>query len=158
MGGGSIAKRRAPRLGKIADVTQDRNALFSHEPLADPVRNAPTPTVDPVAAAAAPSTVTARPRGQRVVRYVLALVTSVLVIDALVGEKGLLEIIRARREHAALERSLADARATNARLRVEARQLREDPRAIEEVARRELGLIKPGEKLFIVKDLDANER
>jgi cell division protein FtsB len=89
---------------------------------------------------------------------VLALVTSVLVIDALVGEKGLLEIIRARREHAALERSLADARATNARLRVEARQLREDPRAIEEVARRELGLIKPGEKLFIVKDLDANER
>ena len=27
------------------------------------------------------------------------------------------------------------------------------PAAIEEVARRELGLIKPGEKVFIIKDL-----
>ena len=39
-------------------------------------------------------------------------------------------------------------------LRDMARRLREDPAAIEEQARRELGLIKPGEVLFIVKDLD----
>jgi cell division protein FtsB len=31
--------------------------------------------------------------------------------------------------------------------------LKEDPAAIEEVARRELGLIKPGERLFILKDV-----
>jgi cell division protein FtsB len=36
--------------------------------------------------------------------------------------------------------------------RVAARRLREDPSAIESVARRDLGLIKPGEKVFIVKD------
>ena len=34
-----------------------------------------------------------------------------------------------------------------------ARRLREDSTAIEEQARRELGLIKPGEVLFIVKDI-----
>ena len=41
----------------------------------------------------------------------------------------------------------------NAQLREEARRLREDPTAIEELARRELGLIKPGEKVFIIKDV-----
>ena len=39
-------------------------------------------------------------------------------------------------------------------LREEARRLHEDPAAIEEIARRELGLMSPGEKLFIIKDID----
>jgi cell division protein FtsB len=86
---------------------------------------------------------------------VLALVTAVLVIDAVVGEKGLVEIVRARRQHAELEQALAVATATNAQLRGETRRLREDPKAIEELARRELGFIRPGEKLFIIKDLEA---
>ncbi|MGH9219038.1 MAG: FtsB family cell division protein, partial [Vicinamibacterales bacterium] len=51
-------------------------------------------------------------------------------------------------------RSLERARAENAQLREAARRLREDPAAIEEAARRELGLIKPGEVLFIVKDIE----
>jgi cell division protein FtsB len=117
------------------------------------VKKTPAPAKPATPAMPAP-----RSRGQRLVRYVLALITSVLVVDALVGEKGLTEIVRARREHAALERALADARADNARLRSEARRLREDPQAIEDLARRELGFIKPGEKLFIIKDLDASER
>ena len=36
--------------------------------------------------------------------------------------------------------------------REEAKRLRSDPAAIEDLARRELGLIKPGEHLFILKD------
>ena len=44
-------------------------------------------------------------------------------------------------------------RLENVRLRDEARRLTDDPLTIEEVARRELGLIRPGEKLFIVKDI-----
>ena len=75
-----------------------------------------------------------------------------LVIDALVGDKGLLAMIQARQQYRSLEQSLADVRAENAELREQARRLREDPSAIEELARQELGLIKPGEKLFIVKD------
>jgi cell division protein FtsB len=115
-------------------------------------------TIDTAATPAPLAMPSPRSRGQRVVRYVLVLITSVLMVDALVGEKGLIEIVRARREHASLEQALADARTSNARLRSEARRLREDPQAIEDVARRELGFIKPGEKLFIVKDLDAKER
>ena len=76
-----------------------------------------------------------------------------LVIDALVGDKGLLAMLRARQTYRSLEQSLADVRTENAGLREEARRLREDSSAIEELARQELGLIKPGEKLFIVKDV-----
>ena len=91
-------------------------------------------------------------RGRRVARYVLAFVTAILVIDAVFGEKGLVALLKARREFEGVEASLANARAENARLREQARRLREDPAAIEEIARRELGLIKPGEKLFIIRE------
>ena len=97
-------------------------------------------------------------RRRRAVQYALVLVGCVLVVDALVGEKGLLAMIQARREYRVLEQSLADARAENARLREQARRLREDPDAIEEIARRELGLIKPGERLFILKDIGPGDR
>lgn len=91
--------------------------------------------------------------GRRIARYVFGFVTVVLVIDAIVGEKGLLTLLKARRDFGAVEQSLQRARDDNAQLREDARRLREDPTAIEELARRELGLIKPGEKLFIIRDI-----
>jgi len=91
-------------------------------------------------------------RGRRVARYALAFVTCVLVINAVFGEKGLLALFEARRTYAAVEQALELARAENARLREQARRYREDPAAIEELARRDLGLIRPGETLFIIRD------
>jgi cell division protein FtsB len=93
-------------------------------------------------------------RGRRLLRHVLLFITAVITIDAIAGEKGLIALLEARREYAVLERSLERARAENAELRDMARRLREDPATIEEQARRELGLIKPGEVLFIVKDIN----
>lgn len=90
---------------------------------------------------------------RRALEYLLIFVGCVVAIDALVGEKGLLAMRKARSEYRALEQSLGRARSENARLREDARRLREDPSAIEDIARRELGLIKPGEKLFILKDV-----
>jgi len=90
---------------------------------------------------------------RRIVHLLLIFVASVIVVDALVGERGLVAMLRARHEYHALPASIARQRAENARLRETARRLREDPTAIEEIARRELGLIKPGERVFIVKDL-----
>jgi cell division protein FtsB len=98
---------------------------------------------------------TPRRRGRRALQYLLLFIGCVLLIDALVGEKGLLAMMKARQQYRVLEQSLARARSENARLREEARSLREDPAAIEEIARRELGLIKPGEKLFIIKDITS---
>jgi cell division protein FtsB len=96
-------------------------------------------------------------RGRRVARYLLAFVTAILVIDAVFGEKGLVALLKARRDFEGVEASLAAARAENARLREDARRLREDPEAVEEIARRELGLIKPGEKLFIIRDVKPKQ-
>jgi cell division protein FtsB len=100
-----------------------------------------------------PPKATLASHGRRLLRHALVFITFVIIVDAIAGEKGLLALLQARREYATLERSLERARTENADLRELARRLREDPTAIEEQARRELGLIKPGEYLFIVKDI-----
>ena len=92
-------------------------------------------------------------RSSRVVRWLVLFVASLIIVDGLFGERGLLAMLRARQEHEQLAAALAQQRAENARLREEVRRLNEDPRAIEEAARRELGLIRPGEKVFIIKDV-----
>ena len=96
-------------------------------------------------------------RGRRAEQQILHGVGLVLVVDALVGDKGLIEMMKKRDEYRALEQTLSRTRSENARLREVARRLREDPAAVEEIARRELGLIKPGEKLFIIRDVPPAE-
>ena len=83
----------------------------------------------------------------------LLFIAAVIVVDALVGEQGLFAMLKARRQAEELAATIARQRAENARLREEIGRLNDDPAAIEEVARRELGLIRPGEKVFIIKDL-----
>jgi cell division protein FtsB len=95
------------------------------------------------------------PHIRRITHLLLLLIAVVIVVDALVGDRGLLAMRRARRQHMELAAAIARQRAENARLREEARRLRDDPAAIEELARRELGLIRPGEKVFIVSDLET---
>jgi len=86
--------------------------------------------------------------------YVLLLVVGgAVLVDGLVGERGLAAMLRARHEYDRLSAGIERQRAENGKLREEARRLKDDPAAIEEVARRELGLIKPGERVFIVKDV-----
>ena len=85
----------------------------------------------------------------------LLFVAAVVIVDAVVGDRGLLAMLRARHQYDQVAGTIARQRAENARLREEVRRLREDPGAIEEIARRDLGLIRPGEKVFIVKDLPA---
>ena len=92
-------------------------------------------------------------RSRRMVSILLLVVAGAIIVDGLVGEKGLLAMLRARHQYDA---AVGDHRAQAGRQRAparEARRLKDDPSAIEEVARRELGLIKPGEKVFIVKDV-----
>ena len=93
--------------------------------------------------------------GRRMARYLLILIGCIAMADAVVGDRGFLAVLEARRQYRTLELSLAAARAENTRLLEEARRLREDPEAIEAAARRDLGLIRPGEKLFIIRDTVA---
>jgi cell division protein FtsB len=102
--------------------------------------------------AAAPLVGVARRNSKRRrTRWLLIVVASMLVANALAGERGLLARLTAGRAHGALTAGIADIRRENAALRERIRRLREDPREIEAVAREELGLLRPGERLFIVK-------
>jgi len=75
---------------------------------------------------------------------------AVLLANAIGGEGGLVAMRRASRDAAAVGACLAVLRTENARLRREADALRHDPAAIEIVARRDLGLIRPGERVVIL--------
>ncbi len=86
------------------------------------------------------------------VRRAVVFVACLLLADAIFGNRGAAEWVRARREYRRAVEGLAQVRQENAGLRDEARRLREDSAAIETVARRDLGLIKRGEILVRVKD------
>lgn len=89
---------------------------------------------------------------RRMLAYALAAGSFVLMVNALVGENGYLDTLRARREYDSLMRSVAELRLENQQLQDDLRRLREDPSALEEAARRDLGLIHPGEKLVVITD------
>lgn len=95
---------------------------------------------------------------RKLLNGLLAFAAAVLLIDALVGEKGLLESVRARRAYQEAQASLDALRAENARLLEEVRRYNESPAAVEALAREELGYIKPGEVLFIVRDVSPADR
>ena len=94
----------------------------------------------------------------RLLQYGLAFVTIVLIVDALVGDKGFVDTLRARRQYRDAASGLAQKKQENARLREEIRRLREDPARIEAVAREELGLMRPDEVLFIIRDVNAPKK
>ena len=71
--------------------------------------------------------------------------------NALIGESGILATRMASSQESYLEDRIAALKADNDALREQARRLREDPALIEEVARRELGMIRPGEHVFIIR-------
>jgi cell division protein FtsB len=98
-------------------------------------------TQEPAAAAA---------RDRKRIRLGLTFVAAVLAVNATVGERGLVETLRARREGTALAASISTLRIENARLREQVRRLREEPSAIEALARRKLGLMRRGEILFVI--------
>lgn len=75
------------------------------------------------------------------------------MVNALIGENGYLATLRARHEQVGLIAALTKVRLENQQLREDARRIREEPAAaMEEAARRELGFIKPGETLVIIRD------
>jgi cell division protein FtsB len=82
--------------------------------------------------------------------------TSVLLLIALVvgsmfGDRGILHLITERQRADALRMEIETLRAENLRLYAEIGELRTDPRAVERIAREELGLARPGETLFLLR-------
>ena len=97
---------------------------------------------------------------QRGLRRKAALLASVLAIIALVvgslfGDRGILQLMAQRQRALELARETEDIRAENLRLAAEIHALRTDPRAIERIAREQLGLARPGETVFLIRDADS---
>ena len=61
-----------------------------------------------------------------------------------------------RDRYTTLSESIAGLQSENEALRDEARRLRYEPSIIEEIARRELGLVRHGEHVFIVPSESRN--
>ena len=92
----------------------------------------------------------------QLVQLAVAICAVFIVIDAIVGERGLFAKVRADHQAEELNTRLTRLKAENAQLKEQAERLKNDPAAIEEVARRELGLIRKGEKVFIIRDLPTS--
>jgi cell division protein FtsB len=100
----------------------------------------------------APPTLPAR-RQNPWLRRGLVFVSCVVLFDGLFGDRGLVQTIKAGQELRRSSENLASLKRKNAELQDEVRRLREDPGTLEAVARADLGLIRRGEILVILKDV-----
>ena len=94
----------------------------------------------------------------RAIRWAVLFGACIFVINAVVGDAGLVDSVKARRQYQRLVFDVERLKIHNETLRVQARRFRSDPRAVEEVARGELGLIAPGELVFIFNDTPRRPR
>ena len=101
------------------------------------------------------STPEVRERRRRFVTWGLSIMLGVLVVNAIVGESGYLANLQAQRDYAEVRARVARLRHDAQLLQDEIRRLEEDPKAIEEAARRRLDMIRPGETLIILRDAPA---
>jgi cell division protein FtsB len=87
---------------------------------------------------------------------VIALIA--LVVGALFGDRGILQLAAQRERARALARQLDNLREENRALGAEIEGLKTDPGAIERLAREQLGLAKPGEMVFVLREDDHPSR
>lgn len=86
--------------------------------------------------------------GRRLFTWVAFSLCLLMLGSAVLGRDGFLSVWVNGRRIEGLRVELADMERENGRVRREVRSLREDMRAIERIAREELGLVKPGEVVY----------
>ena len=75
-----------------------------------------------------------------------------LLVGSLFGDRGLLQLVSQRERADDLAREIEQLKADNSRLAADIGALRRDPAAIEKIAREELGLVRPGETVFVIRE------
>jgi cell division protein FtsB len=78
-----------------------------------------------------------------------------LVVGSFFGDRGFLRMVAQRERTESLRLEIDELRGENGRLAAEIAALKSDPRAVEKLAREELGLARPGETVFLVHEPDA---
>ncbi|MGZ3591610.1 MAG: FtsB family cell division protein [Thermodesulfobacteriota bacterium] len=86
-------------------------------------------------------------RKKRVLLFVLLLLL-ILGIFTFFGEKGIFNLLRIQKEVAGIKEKNVKLEEENQKLREEVKRLQTDRRYIEEIARKELGMVKEGEIIY----------
>ena len=89
---------------------------------------------------------------RRLVRGALGIVLVLAIVDGVFGDSGVFANMKRKQSLGSMQASIAELHSQNEVLTDDIRRLREDESAIEELAREELGLIKDGELLIILRD------
>lgn len=74
----------------------------------------------------------------------------VMIVTALFGKKGVMDLRRAQRNLVRLEDQVLTLEKEKSALEAEIKRLENDPRAVEKAAREKLGLAAPGEKVIVL--------
>ena len=80
----------------------------------------------------------------------VAMASACLALGAIFGRHGLLEVRQYRLERSRLQAEIVELQTRNAAMEQQIKALRTDPVAMERIAREELGLARPGEKLILL--------
>lgn len=125
-------RRGAPRFADRQNVAR------GDEPPDEPARSAPNARPEPAAV---------RPASY----FLVSLVFSVLLFALFfVGDRGFLQARRQRVELRAAQEEVARIDAENRKLEAEVNALKNDPRALEKVAREKLQLVRPGDVVVVL--------
>jgi cell division protein FtsL len=83
-------------------------------------------------------------------RFLLLILVPLLIFGTLTffGEKGILHLLRLQKEVAQIKDRNIKLEEENQKLREEVKRLQRDKRYIEEIARKELGMVKEGEIIY----------
>ena len=128
--------------------------LRSPRPRASPCRRSRTAPAQEYGTSPRPQ----RPLWRRALHYLLMFATACCVVDALVGERGLVATTKARRQAASSRRQLTRCGRRTHVSAIPPNRLESDPSAIESLARESLGLISPGEVLVVVKEVKPSAK
>jgi len=97
-------------------------------------------------------------KGWRLITWAVLMVALLVWGSALFGQKGLAKLLALEIQRRALRAEVARLQGERKALEDEVRRIREDPLYLERLARRELGMVKPGEILFIIVEEDHEVR
>jgi len=86
-------------------------------------------------------------RKKRLFFFFLAILV-ILGFFTFFGDKGILHLLRLRKELVRIKETNVKTEAENEKLREEVKRLQYDKRYIEEIARKELGMVKEGEVIY----------
>ena len=87
------------------------------------------------------------PRSMSWPGWIVVGVLALLLVAAILGDKGVLQLRRLRTEVETLHQQVQTLEAENERLSRAIGELRDNPSVIERIAREELGLVRPGESV-----------